>query len=416
MKTTGIILLVLMALCAGAFASETRTLVMGQNDGIMVDDYNMYRFPGRTFDYPNLAIGEFCAPDDFYQMGINWKFGDENPWVLATHISSLSPLVPVDYSGGSLADFDILYDQNHRIDLFYGRRLGNNNFGFSFEFVRSAQKEELSMVTDPATPTVTVEEKFSYMEFGIGLTEGSSGKWDVAANFGFGTWTDDDTLGVKETEPDGLSQFSLEGRYFWVKNPTVTLVPHAGLSFGKRGVKEFAVNYIDQVDTTLLDRTTSGSAFGFDLGLGMNYTSGQNMLAVCDLGIMYQKVSTDIEYNQNYIDSGYVNVEREQKNLSIPYIKLGFEAEVFKWMDVRLGATTYWNIDKNELQTVLGSSSSTTNWANNDTYMGFGLHWGNLYIDTYTDPELILDGFNFISGSDDVEDMNAMVSVTYEMF
>ena len=272
------------------------------------------------------------------------------------------------------------------------------------------------MTTVPPTPTVTIEEKFAHYEFGLGLTEGSSGKWDLAANFAFGTWTDDDTLGVKETEPDGFSSFSLEGRYFWVNNPTVTLVPHAGIEFGKRGVKEYAVNFIEQVDTSALDLTRKESAFGFDFGVGMNYTSGRNMLAVCDLGIMYHKVSTDIEYNQNFIDSGYVNSESNEKYLSIPYIKLGFEAEVFKWMDVRLGATSYWNVDKDELQTVLGSFSSTSKSAENDTFMGFGLHWGKLYIDTYTDPELILDGFNFISGSDDVEDMNAMVSVTYEMF
>ena len=54
-----------------------------------------------------------------------------------------------------------------------------------------------------------------------------------------------------------------------------------------------------------------------------------------------------------------------------------------------------------------------TKYAANETYLGFGFHWKRLHIDTYTAPELFLDGFNFISGGD--VDMNFRISAVYEM-
>ena len=50
----------------------------------------------------------------------------------------------------------------------------------------------------------------------------------------------------------------------------------------------------------------------------------------------------------------------------------------------------------------------------NDTYLGFGFHWNRLHIDTYTDPELFLNGFDFISG-DGNGNMNFRISAVYEM-
>jgi len=39
--------------------------------------------------------------------------------------------------------------------------------------------------------------------------------------------------------------------------------------------------------------------------------------------------------------------------------------------------------------------------------LGVGLNFGKFHLDTYTDPQIILDGFNFISGSEDAYDLNS---------
>ena len=91
---------------------------------------------------------------------------------------------------------------------------------------------------------------------------------------------------------------------------------------------------------------------------------------------------------------------------------------MFRWMDVRFGAISFWNIDKDkeEVPAAARELEVTEKYAENDTFLGFAFHWGRLHVDTYTDPQIVLDGFNFISGSEDADDLNFQVSALYEMF
>ena len=115
---------VLLMMSVSSFASETRTLVMGDNDMIMVDDGNIFRFPGRVNNYPNLALGEFelvSGDHVLYDFGITWQFNDDNPWVLGTFISSLGPVVPSWTDGSAMISWDGTNPSNRRINLVYGQ-------------------------------------------------------------------------------------------------------------------------------------------------------------------------------------------------------------------------------------------------------------------------------------------------------
>ena len=96
----------------------------------------------------------------------------------------------------------------------------------------------------------------------------------------------------------------------------------------------------------------------------------------------------------------------------MPFWSIGLEADVFKWMDVRFGAVSDWTSYKTEMPNTF---EETEKWPDNRTYVGFGFHWGRLHVDTYTDPELFLEGFDFISGNGS-SDMNLYISALYEMF
>jgi hypothetical protein len=465
MKKLAIVtMLFMLVLSASSFATETRTEVMGFNDGIMVDDANIFRFPGRTYNYPNLVVGEFSiynygyygprtasadveevgSYQQFYNFGVNWQFGDENPWVLGTYISTLFPMRPEDYSGSGLWNQNYGMDQNRRIQLVYGRRLGGNNFGFLFEYIRGGiERDDLTMyetedTTYESSKNLT-KESFGYYKFGFGLTEGASGKWDVALNIAFGTWTDEDQYGFTQTEPDGYLDLMVEGRYFWQKSAKITLVPHAGFAMGKRGANNYGY-YTDPDDTLNApydDRNIKNTLFGFEAGMGMHYTSGPDLLAVLDFGFRYAKVKEESDFitpDTNYFYSRAATYEWSQ--FTLPYLKIGFEGSVFKWMDIRFGATTYWDITKSKDDYTSGGTSyrylyhydrsSKEVW--NETYLGFGFHFGRLHIDVMTDPDVFLRGFNFISGDspridpdyyyyeDNYGYMNTKMSVLYEMF
>jgi hypothetical protein len=390
----------IIALGASAYATQTRTMVMGWNDGIMVDDYNVMRFYGRTLNYPNLVIGEFSQyyyyyPEvsrsgdgfedgqGFYNFGIHWEFNEDNPWVLATYVSTEAPLYPSDFFGDLIVpSWSIGGLQNRRIDLIYGRKLGDMNFGFLIDYNTSSFTQE---ETDNE-----FEQAFSYYRFGAGLTEGLSGQWDVALTFGFGSWTDVNSAGETVSEPDGYYDVTAEGRYFWVQNPKITLVPHAKIMMGKRGAK-----YGDEGDFTASETGTM-----FDGGMGMQYVTGPDLLAVIDFGVNY----TSGKYEES---DGEETFEEKYTSIALPYIQMGFEGEVFNWLDVRMGGKTYWFIDKVE-------DDYKENYAHNETYLGFGFHFGRLHIDTYTHPQLFLDGLNFISGTSNT--MNFQISALYEMY
>lgn len=456
----------LLALSASSFATETRTQVMGFNDGVMVDDYNIFRFPGRTFNYPNLAVGEFSiynyqmimsetadgaqldypSYQEFYNFGVNWQFGDDNPWVVGTYISTLVPMYPQTFSGSNLMNNNLGMNPNRRINLLVGHQLGNNNFGVNLEYIRgSSERAHQTTYNNEITDTTYVyssddtKESFTYFNLILGLTEGTSGLWDVALGLDYGTWTDEDQNGFKQTEPDGYYDLSLEGRYFWQKSPKITLVPHGGVMIGKHGSKDYG-SYTDPSDTTNYLYSNSkrkSTMLGFDAGMGMHYTSGPDLLAVLDVGIQYGKTKYEVTYPTPDTAFHY-NLDRtnEWTNFTLPYLKIGFEGSVFKWMDIRFGATTYWDISKNTQD--YNSGSTTYHYmyhyeykdkeAWNQTYLGFGFHWNRLHVDVMTDPDVFLRGFNFISGdspridsdyyyyNNDYGYMNTKMSVLYEMF
>lgn len=380
----------MLLLSMSAFATETRVLTMGENNMIIVDDANMSLFPGRNLNYPDLAIGEFDVNDDFGQFGIMWKFGDQNPWVLGTFISTRSAAEPQDYLGNDLVAWDGMatvpagtLPENRRIDLMYGRQFNNTNFGFNFGYINSSTESDIS--ADDR------EEGFTQYLLNFGLTS-STGDWDIAAGIAVASIDDKDINGSDETETSGFVDFRAVARYFHQVDPRVTLVPHAELAFGKHGVK--GINALPNANDTLESKLTS-----FGAGVGLNYSPSRNVFAVWDFGFQWTKVTNESR----------VVPERKETNLVLPYWKIGLDAEVTKWLDIRLGAVSNWSNFKLEDQYKINS-------AINQTYLGTGMHFGRLHIDTYTDPEILLDGFNFISGSSDASNLNFQVSMLYEMF
>ncbi len=413
MKKAIIFALALVTLMSiSAMATDTRTMVMGNNNNIMLDDANVGLYPSRIVNYPNLATGEmtdlFSGSDVLYNVGVNWKFGEEKPWVLGTYFSTVGDFLPIDYYGDLMMDWDELgYLRDYfgfypdaaakanalaympiarSFELIYGRTLGSYNFGFSFGYNHSSFKSE--------TEGNDFNESFSTYEFGVGITP-VAGNWDVAAKFALGSWTDEDSDGEVETKPDGFSDISLMGRLFHKMNNTVTLVPHAGVSFGSRGVdaNEDFYGFADYK----LTRTM------FEVGCGMNYTPVTNVLAVLDFGFQYEKIKWEDDVTADSIAEG------SDAWTNFPYFRLGVEGEVFSWLDARMGVTSEWANFKVEDAFKAGDII-------NQTYLGAGFNFNRLHIDTYMDPEILMDGFNFISGSNDAEDMNFQVSILYEMF
>lgn len=402
-------ILTMFVLSMNAFGSETRTLTLGQTNNVLLDENNIWLYPSRILDYPNLAIGEFgfdrsmsprkqfMGGNDFQRFGVHFKIGRDNPWVLGAYFDNMGAF---DASQGELPvfdDFDMIPD-NRRINLFYGNRFGDMNFGARLGVYQSSVSYE-----DAAGEE---KEAMSYYDLDLGLTA-PDGAWDLAVNFALGGFTDEDAEGEAQNEKDGFFDFGLDGRAFYQVNPNYTLIPHASFMYNKRGFNNFDLDE----DLATEDFSQSFTATMIQVGLGVNYTPATNVLAVADFGLAWAKEKAERTDSDPEVAPDVFEYEDETSQLWLPYFKLGLDADVFKWMDVRFGVRSIWN--RASFEDKLADETFNVNFADNQTYLGFGFHWGRLHVDTYTDPELFLDGFNFISGED--TDMNFQISAVYEM-
>jgi hypothetical protein len=368
---------------------------------------------------------------------VNWKFGEENPWFLGTYFSTEGDFLPFDYYGNFLMDdYDHLgylrdgyYEgyptakaavqsylgSSRSFNLVYGRTFGTNNFGFSFGYNHSSYSSD---VDSSANTSINQEkESFSAMEFGVGLTP-TSGKWDIALKFMTGTWTEENFRGIMESEPDGYNDLSIMARYFHKYNNTITFVPHVMMSMGKRGVDYNNYDNPDSLGFGYYDYKQSRTAF--EVGCGMNYTPVTNVLAVIDFGISYEKVKTEYDSWEEGEDDEPVLTTGEdtQSYTAFPYFRVGVEGEVFSWLDARMGVTSDFASAKFKDEYNNGGEEPNYKYGDivNTTYLGAGLNFNRLHIDTYMDPQLLLDGFDFVSGNSNTSQMNFQVSVLYEMF
>ncbi len=437
----------------GAMATETRVLTMGENNNILQDDANIWLYPSKINSYPDLAFAEISHTRylvskgldiDGYispvtRFGINWKFGGDKPWVLGTYFHNNDRYGEFPYDQLSIIpSFDIMpwhgpyWDgtdvqsySNRRFDLFWGYLFGENQFGLRFGYVHSSNKDDEEDDMD--------ERGSSKYDFNLGLTM-MEGKLDIAAGielftftyketYNKGTVAEPDYTTIDYYKPEGNSTLFARLRYFYEYNPTYTFVPHAEVKFGK-----FEWGQYDWVTANLddtLDYSEKYNYTTFDLGIGMHYVPTNNVLGVIDFGFKYVKLKREItsDVYDNVLDSVvYRTDEYKYSYMVLPYFKLGMEADIFKWLDVRFGATSYWTKYTNEIDdfvsdTLTYNSKYNEKYPFNNTYLGLGFNFNRLHVDCYVDPELFMDGFYFISGVDSKQrGMNFQISALYEMF
>ena len=394
---------------ATSMATDTRTLTLGDNHEVLVDDANIYLFPSRVSQFPNIAVaevgnyfyeGEFNRStggfsSELGRLSINWKFGTENPWVLSTNFftNTIDPMFGGGTSVFNLANFDEIDGYpNRRIQLIYGRKLGNMNFGFGLGYTASSYQEEQAPLTDESASQIGVS---------VGLSDAAY-KWDLAAHFRM-TGFKQEVNGVTEFEADGGTEFGAIFRYFHSANPQWTVVPVVALNFGSLGV-----DFPDAV-TPANAFNEKYTATSFMAGCGIHYMPSNNVLAIIQPGVMMTSFKSEFVSGTNPAE------EFTETFTALPYFKAGVEGDVFPWLDARFGATSYWTGEKEEfVEPGDPNEVYKYGYADNQTYLGFGFNFGRLHVDTYTDPSLFLNGFNFISGR--TSNMNFSLSALMELF
>lgn len=382
------------------YATDTRVMTMGDANNIVKDDANIWLYPSTINYFPKLFIGEYesyggegSGMDDLWRVGANLLFGEdsEKPMVLGAYFST-------DRYGHYILDMEDEVDQ--RISLFYGREIKEIPFGFYLGFWSEGDKNEDTDVTD------NQEQGLKRLEFGFGLSPMQK-KLDLSFKLAMTTWTDEDynwwgsdSGYVSESEASGNMDIDFMARYWMAPIGNYTLIPHGALMMEKQGVDWYGY---DGSGWVVLG-TDEYKTMELNLGLGMNYDAGSDVLVVGDFGFAIRNV----EWTTDYTDPDTDDYEYTRKYLVLPYFKLGIDANVFKWMDFRCGVTKSWETRTDEP----GPDMKQTYWyADTDTYLGAGFMWGNFTIDAWIAHDFLENGPYFVSGAS--HDLNERVTLKY---
>lgn len=370
---------VLLAFLLGSLATATefRTRTMGFANNVVKDIDNIWLYPSTINDYPRLLTLAVDGSIDY--MGAHFQFGQdsETPWVLGGYFADelLWPEV-LDPYFGEVPEVDGVNVDNRRIALFYGRQLGEMPFGFMLDLTHSSQ-------TNDWPDNDVTERSFAKYKFGFGLTT-MEGKLDLGAELGLMTWTIKNAAGEDIVKPSGNMEFNLRGRYWMDPMGRYTLIPHAMFGYEKQGREDYIAGVLDDEET--------GTWMIFDAGMGLNYEADEDVLAIADIGFQFKS-----EKFENKPATGE-DSETKGTDLVFPYFRIGVDAKIFKWLDIRAGTFSTWDRVKYEPDS---ERTYKANYVDTDLLLGVGLHWGNFEIDAELDPEFVTDGPNFISGEED---------------
>lgn len=378
-KLTTITTALILALAVGAGATvnqpaqyDVRPFTMGGEkiNNILKSGSNIWLYPQTLNMYADQAEGIFDA-NELRRLGIHYQFGTDNPFVLGIYVNNTSgaefnPYDDFNWVGtaplsgaGALAD-------NNLYDVFWARDMNGNPFGIHLQIYNSSNET-----------AGTTKNSLSVFALDVGM---SAGMIDWAVSIGFTTFTEQALNAVPALvdllEPDG--NLNVEGRVRkWFPGGWVG---HASLGLDKIAFK-----------TTATGATEEWKTLDAEVGLGFNYTPTSSVHAVLDFGFQYMKA--DFEALDG---TGTVTTDISDKDVSIPpYYALGFDAEVLSWLDVRMGAS---NIRRVQTNTTAGVPDVDATFDDVNTYVGVGLHFGNLTLDAQLNPAFVTEGPDFIGG------------------
>jgi hypothetical protein len=349
-----------------AFATQTRTLTMGDAGMIVKDDGNVGMFPQTINLYPKL-VGGTISEYELHDFWGHMVFAEEsNPMVIGLYFSTWQTFRTYGspYPGG---------DWN-RLGLVYGRNFGETPFGLGIKYEQASEKME-----DAADQS---EESFYRWNFNLGITF-LENKLELAVPFSFAGFTDKDALGEDTRTAEGNSSFGLMARYWMNPAGKWTSVPHLAVEIGSQGYKEVATDTKHELKTTM-----------FDFGWGLNYDASEDVLFIADIGV-------DLYKTQFKEDPAPAAGDDEDLWKSIPYFRVGIDAEILSWLDFRGGVLQRW---ENYQDSPNDTQKETFNRTQTTTWLGLGFHWDNFVIDAWMNPRFFNNGPEFVSGQGGWED------------
>lgn len=382
-----ILALLVVAIAAPAFASETRLRTLGpQVAPFIEDDANVFKWYGTLPSYANLVTITAGYEDVLFygndhgwydeylysKFGLTYGLGEDNQYGvigLWWEETTRGPLWQHGWFGPygwQATDFsEWVYN---KWNVMWGLSLDGLSFGLYFN--RADQGYLYDEDGDE------FEQHWAYTTLGLGVRFdiGDQMYADIAADYTTVGYTFDHE-GQDMLNEDNNSILALRGRMFYEWSDVVTVVPYFNYITGDLSLKSDNADYYGDFDVW------GWKGFHLDLGLGLNLRVNDETLlivAVKPYGMAKAEPS----------GSGSEIGDISMQATMFPGFAFGFETDVKNWLTFRAGCDKMFIKWNEEVDHAEGAYEYTETLAPFNWYLGLGFHVGNFDIDAMINKEV----------------------------
>lgn len=404
-KTLLLLLVALVMLAGGLYATESRMTALGYPYGFIRDNTDVHAYPATIFKYNRTFNGELSDYyyDDYYY---DWSIGTNVP--LKANVFGAYFNLPTGVYADDHLFWDDYYDKDTGLDIsrkvqFYLGFMDKFAVGFGMSIDSASNTHE----DIPSKEDYKEEMGAHYYELSGGM---STDMMDLGLKLFLtgGSWKDNSTSSYYEDERtfSGIGM-NLGGRYFIQENSSLDLVALANLAFESFGNEVVYPGSSKATETDNMDQ----SGLLFEVGAGANYKLGSNNNIILTI-----KPIRFASYGTKYSNS--VNSDEVKHSYSyiyIPEYTLGLESYITKWLTGRVGAKQQYDFWKH---TAEGPSNYTDSEEGEydssfDMNLGLAFKFGKFTIDTVLEKDLLHNGPEFIGGVGDGLATQVSVNFTY---
>ena len=395
-----------------AWSTETRVTTLGDANNVVKDEAGIFIYPALILDFSDLVLGEIgqvsigggLVETQLYRLGAHIDLGNQIG-VLGLYLDRK----PYSLDGVNYRPNINGNGIDHRIGLFYGRPFGDIDFGLGFILYRDSYSAEQFLSSD-TTIVYDYSEDTQLQNTNWKLLLGSSlmeKRLDIGVSIEKDSWKYTDVAGEDITKPNGSTSFVLASRYWFARSESMNLIPHFTLKLTSVGYDSIFRVLTNDGEMRYKSKTTD-----LDLGIGLNLRPRDNILLIGDLGVDFISWSEEVKIS---ITGSSDNYNWNRPSSYLPYFRMGLEAKLCKWCDIRLGAVRRWvrsTIEfPSDYQWPAQDRTERYGYATTTTYVGSGIHLGDLSLDLWMDPDLLLHGPYLVSGA--TSNFLYMMSVKY---
>ncbi|HOC95962.1 MAG TPA: hypothetical protein PK802_05570 [Candidatus Cloacimonadota bacterium] len=382
-KSLVLLLISLVLVASGLFATDSRMTALGYPYGFIRDDTDIHTFPSTIFRYNRSVTGEIFTAGNSW----DWTIGTNVPLKANVLGFYLNLPTDVDLDGHiNWPNFDL--DLSRKVQFYYGFK---DKFALGFGMAIDSQKYTREI--DATNTDYTEEMSAQYFEISGGM---SVEKMDLGAKIylrGAAAGDDNDNALIDESSHSGLG-LKLGGRYFIQENNNLDLVALANLGFESLGDK------VERGGASNREDKASHFRLEFGLGLGGDYKIAPNhhiVLAVKPIQIISTNTTLTNSENDDEFMEGLSFV-------ILPEYTLGVESQITKWLTGRVGANqryVFWTYSEEDDYEAGNNDESEATAAQNsifDMNLGLAFNFGKFTIDTVLSKSLLHDGPDFLGG------------------